>query len=129
MYGFKRIFLHNLGHSAKISERTAHAYKLRFRIDVFKPLYAAQLFGKELFYLNRLFFGRKVVLREKLRQRNRAERKRFVIKKVTSVVINDFRAAAAYFENKTFGYIHSVDNAAYQCIVQVAYTLRCISAP
>ena len=79
MYGFKRIFFHNLGHAAKITERTAYADKLRFGVDVFKPLYAAQLFGEKFFHFSRLLFGSKVVLRKQFGKSNRAERQRLVI--------------------------------------------------
>ena len=102
---------HHFADLAKIAERTAHADKLRFGVDILQPFDTFQLFGEKFLDLRRLFFGGKPVARKQLRQRYGAERKGFVIQKIFSVILHDLRTAAADLENDPLGDIHRVDNA------------------
>jgi len=100
MYRIERTLLHHLAEFAKASERAADAYHLRFGVYFFEPFDFLQLFGEKFLYLSRLFRGRNSVVLEKFGERNRAERKGFVVKKVFSVILNDFCRTATDFENK-----------------------------
>ena len=112
MYRVQRVFLNEFADFEQVSERTSHADHLHFfGIHFGKPVDFFQLFREKFHGVRRRFFGRAVV-REKVGQRNRAERQRCRTDHVSAVVINHFRAAAADFKDKPLGNIHRVDYAA-----------------
>ncbi len=112
MHDIERIFAHEAVDLVKVAERSAHADHLRIGIDRFEPIDLLELLGEELFDPRRLLLGRNAVARKKIGQRHRAERKRCVVQNIAAIVINNFRAAAADFENNALGRIHGVDHAA-----------------
>lgn len=97
MHGVERAFLYHFAQFAQTSERTAHADKPCFGVDFFKPFYPLKLLCEKLLNLSRLFCGRNAVVLEKLCERYRAERERFVMNEIFSVILNDFRRTAADF--------------------------------
>lgn len=111
VHHIERVFFDIPAYATEVSERAADADELRIGIDFLEPFDPVKMFFDEILNFFRLFFGRTIIVFEKVGKRNRAERQRFAGKDILAAVVNELRAAAADVHNKPFGHFQTVDDA------------------